>query len=126
MTTFEISTGDIGIDDECVGSGYSGAPGHVNCAADCNLKGLGPIPPGLYTIGDPYTDPEKGPLCMALTPDTSNEMFGRGSLLIHADNHSKPPQTSSEGCIVAPPNVRIKIAAHLAISRQLQVTTGAC
>ncbi|MHB8734264.1 MAG: tlde1 domain-containing protein [Terriglobales bacterium] len=122
MIGFKISTGDISLADACVGQGYSGAPGHVNNPADVALKGLGPIPPGTYTVSDPYTDPEKGPLCFRLTPDPSNVMYDRGSLLIHADNASKPPQHSSEGCIVAPHQVRQAVADYLPTSRTLVVT----
>ena len=122
MTSFQVSTGDIGIDGACVGSGYSGAPGHVGITADIALHALGPIPPGLYTINDPLTHPVLGPCCMALTPDPSNTMYGRGSFYIHADNASKPPRSSSEGCIVAPPDVRHAIAGHLATDRNLTVT----
>ena len=121
--TFNITSGDYGIDGQCVGSAYSGAPGHVNVAADVGLKGLGPLPTGLYTISEPYTDPEKGPLCFRLTPCGGQEMYNRGGLLIHADNASKPMRSSSEGCVVAGPVLRHAIAVAVAAgSNILEVT----
>jgi hypothetical protein len=48
---------------------------------------------------------------MELTPDPSNQMYGRGGFFIHADNPNKPPQSSSEGCIVTGPDIRTQIAA---------------
>ncbi|HTZ88648.1 MAG TPA: tlde1 domain-containing protein [Solirubrobacteraceae bacterium] len=114
MITFAIGAGELRDDEgELIGSAYSGAPGHVNVAADCALPQLGPIPPGRYLLGEPYDDPERGPFCIPLTPCTGTDTFRRGGFLIHADNPRKPPRSSSEGCIV-PRDRPTRIAAWVA------------
>jgi hypothetical protein len=45
---------------------------------------------------------------MNLVPDGNNLMFGRGDFRIHADNFANN-KSASEGCIVMPLAVRIKI-----------------
>ena len=122
MVTFDRASGNIGIDSACIGVGYSGAPGHVGVCADEALHALGPIPAGRWIIGDPYDHPVLGPCCMNLTPAPGTETFGRGDFRIHADNASKPPKSSSEGCLVASHDTRARIAAYLATSRELVVT----
>ena len=121
MISFDRASGNIAINDACVGWGYSGAPGHVGVVADEQLHGLGPLPAGRYLICNPIAN-HLGPDSMPLTPDPATRMYGRGSFFIHADNHEKPPQSSSEGCIVTGPDVRKLIEAQLAIDATLVVT----
>jgi len=74
-----------------------------------NIPDVGPLPIGTYTIGQPYNDSEVGIFALPLTPDPSNEMFGRSKFRIHGDN-PKENQSASKGCIVAPRFVRNLIA----------------
>jgi hypothetical protein len=80
-----------------VATGYSGkGKGKNNCEMQ-HVKNVGPIPRGLYTIGQAYNSQKVGPFALPLTPDPSNEMFGRSAFLVHGDNKTG---TASEGCII--------------------------
>jgi hypothetical protein len=101
---FRISAGQISTVDQTgtqsyIRSAYSGAPGFVNDVSAERMVAQGPIPRGWWTIG--ADNGEKGPLTLPLTPDADTNTFGRSGFLIHGDNASRPPQSSSEGCIVA-------------------------
>jgi hypothetical protein len=108
MWTYEQSTGRLLHDAREVWKGYSGHNDGLNNPAMQDVKDIGPLPQGLYTIGMPYAHEHLGPVCMNLEPDRHNLMFGRGDFRIHADNvHNN--FSASEGCIVMPMAVRIKI-----------------
>ena len=83
-----------------VGTGYSGAPplGRNNPSMQ-NVRMIGPIPKGTYTIGQPFDSADHGPHAMHLTQDTANEMFGRDGFLMHGDS-IEHPGCASEGCII--------------------------
>ena len=83
----------------CVG--YSGhGLGRNNPAAQAEPD-IGPIPRGRYTIGPPQ--PTHGGFALPLTPDPSNEMFGRSAFLIHGDMANPAlAGTASLGCIIIP------------------------
>lgn len=109
MWIYEVSTGWLSHDGVQVAKGYSGAPGFIDNPSDEDLKNQGPIPEGLYTIGDEFDSTSHGPFCLPLIPDPSNLMYDRGGFLIHGDNiHT--PGTASEGCVIMPPNVRHMIS----------------
>jgi len=73
-----------------------------------NIKMVGPLPKGIYYIGEPYDSPYIGPFTLPLTPDSSNEMYGRSDFKIHGDSISEPG-TASNGCIVLSRDIRIMI-----------------
>jgi type VI secretion system (T6SS) effector TldE1-like protein len=82
-------------------AGYSGRSFYLNDPNSQNLPKEGPIPQGLYTIGQPRTDEIVGPFALPLTPDPSNEMFGRADFFIHGDEIAHPGQhLASDGCII--------------------------
>lgn len=103
---------------EVLGFGYSGNGIGKNVPAMEDDQGLGPIPQGLYTIGEPFTSPARGSLVMHLIPDQLNEMFGRSGFLIHGDSISALG-TASKGCIILSRVIREKIAQGT--DRRLQV-----
>jgi Protein of unknown function (DUF2778) len=107
QSTGQLFAGDVTA--EPLGVGYSGSPAGKNDPALQNVKDVGPIPQGWYTIGIPYDDPESGPVTMRLTPDPENEMFGRDGFKLHGD--TTPPGFASLGCPVLPREVRELIAA---------------
>lgn len=109
MWTYEQSTGRLLHDAREVWIGYAGKGEGLNNPAMQDVKNIGPLPQGLYTIGMPYAHEHLGPVCMNLEPDRHNLMFGRGDFRIHGDNW-KLDKSASEGCIVMPLGVRIKIA----------------
>jgi hypothetical protein len=93
---------------------YAGNGAGKNNPAMQNVPSVGPLPQGLYSIGLPYTDPERGPNTMRLTPAPLNQMFNRGEFLIHAD-YADPAKagTASEGCCVVPHDPRAVIAGSV-------------
>ena len=107
MWKFEQKTGKI-FDDEgtWVGTGYAGRDAGKNNPLLENLKGIGPLPRGVYT-GDALVmhDPKLGPYVIHLTPDAPTteriEAYGRDpeSFFMHGDN-VKSPGTASHGCII--------------------------
>jgi hypothetical protein len=135
MIEFQITTGQLAIDSLIIqADAYAGAPGHVNDPSACALGGPGPndhgpLPPGRYSIGDPV-DNDHGPCSFPLTPVPvpggpawpATRSPAPGNFWIHADNPSKPPRSSSAGCIVAGHGARAAIKVHLEFSRVLEVT----
>ncbi len=103
----------LGKDGVVFAVGYSGRNQGKNNPAMQDVQNMGPIPVGLYRIGDAYTHEHLGPLTMNLTPDAANEMFGRGEFRIHGDSKAEPGM-ASHGCIIMPHEVRDFIASHLA------------
>lgn len=101
MWNYEITTGKLtNADGEVEGIGYSGHPPHVNDADAVNIPDVGPIPPGLYSIGPPHQS-DHGPYTLSLTPHDENEMFGRSGFLCHGDRIDAPgKQLASLGCII--------------------------
>jgi hypothetical protein len=97
----------LGANGFAVGTGYSGNHAGLNNPAMCNVPDVGPLPTGTYQIGQPRDDREVGVYAMPLTPDPSNEMFGRSDFFIHGDLISAPGQhLASEGCIVLAREIR--------------------
>jgi hypothetical protein len=107
--TYSQSTGHLTHNGESVGTGYSGHGAGRNNPAEENVKNVGPIPKGEYTIGPAYTDPVRGPIVMRLTPSGGQNMFGRDGFLIHGDN-SKMDGSASDGCIILGPTIREQIS----------------
>lgn len=96
---YEQTTGRFLDGPTLVGSGWAGHGAGKNNHAMQNVKGVGPLPLGKYYIGDPLEGTHLGPLAFPLTPDKSNEMFGRGSFWIHGASAAHP-ELSSDGCII--------------------------
>jgi hypothetical protein len=109
MLTYQIPTGILTQDGAYVGTGWAGQPPYKNDIAGVTVHNVGPLPPGSYSIGPSYTHPHLGPLTMNLLPASSNEMYGRGSFRIHGASPTHP-ETSSEGCVIMPHDVRERIA----------------
>lgn len=104
MWIYDQRTGEFGASETGaffvpICHGYSGFGGGKNNPEMQNVRDVGPIPEGVYTIGPAFADPEKGPVVMALTPDVDNEMFGRAGFLIHGDSIEHPGE-ASQGCII--------------------------
>lgn len=106
MWTYHQSSGMLSRDGSIEGVGYSGAePTGKNNPVMEDTHNIGPIPKGLYTIGDPVNSTTHGPHALPLAPDTSNIMFGRAGFLMHGDS-IEHPGAASEGCIIMPRNIR--------------------
>lgn len=107
---YRQATGEwFGPDGSLWATGWSGHTAGYNNPAQQSVHGVGPLPVGRYTIGDPLDPPDHlGPVAMPLTPDAGNEMFGRGSFFIHGESAAHPAM-SSDGCIILPRDVRERI-----------------
>lgn len=108
---FVIKTGSIyDPKGEKIWTGYSGGaggarPDAVNNPLLTSVKGVGPLPVGLYTMGEPVLKSQLGPFAIPLTPDPKNVMFGRSAFYVHGDRADKK-FAASDGCIIAPLFVR--------------------
>lgn len=91
-------------DGTVAGTGYAGAGEGKNNPKKQDVKNVGPLPRGAYSIVAVGTT-NKGAYCFKLIPDQVNQMFGRSGFMIHADS-IKEPGTASEGCIVIPSAIR--------------------
>lgn len=112
MWTYQQSTGDL-TDPQGVfmGKGYSGHGQGLDNPADEQIRAVGPLPCGWYTIGAFFDDPGgKGPIVAHLAPSQGTETFGRSGFMIHGDN-SEGNHSASEGCIVLNRSLRKAIAA---------------
>lgn len=98
--TYEQRTGALHWNGKLFAVGYSGGgPGKNNPSME-QVKRVGPIPKGWYTIsGPPYTSPTHGPFVLRLLIQVGNKMYNRGSFLIHGDSIDHPGM-ASEGCII--------------------------
>jgi len=106
MWTYQQSTGKLtGI---ISAEGWAGQRLGINNPAMQDVAGMGPLPQGLYTIGQPHNSDSTGPFTMDLIPDPNNNMYGRSEFRIHGASKIDP-QLSSEGCIVMPRAVREQI-----------------
>lgn len=88
-------------------SGHGPAKNDPKCVEQ---KGVGPLPPGLYTYGLAEDGGHLGPLVMALT-QTSGETYGRSGFFIHGATFTNP-EMSSDGCIIAGRETRIAINTY--------------
>jgi hypothetical protein len=109
MWTYAQRDGDLQHDGTHIAYGYSGSEPGQNCPADQSIPDLGPIPAGRYAIGTAISTTHLGPLAMPLTPDPTNQMFGRSGFWIHGDSIAHPGD-GSLGCIVLAHPVRLQLA----------------
>jgi RHS repeat-associated protein len=99
------------------GDGYAGHNDGLNSANYQDVPGgpansnAGPLPQGDYSIGPQQTNVTGSgtrlPASMRLTPNPNNNMLGRSGFLIHNGNMAN--QSSSQGCIVLPLDIRNRI-----------------
>ncbi len=110
MWIYEQATGKLTREGKLVATGYAGRGDGKNNPAMQHVRNTGPIPRGKYTIGPPRDTKDHGPHVLPLTPDQTNEMFGRSAFLIHGDS-VKLPGTASQGCIILARAMREKISS---------------
>lgn len=126
MFEYSQTSGSLTHDGKPLGVCYSGhnngVENGVNNPALQSVAMVGPIPAGVYTIGEPFHHPTCGPDAMRLTAAEGTETFGRGGFLMHGDN-SKGNESASEGCIIAAHTIRLYVAQQVAAGdNQLTVT----
>lgn len=100
LFTFRISTGTMTGPQVTWTGVFSGHGDGYNNPSACDVKGVGPLPPGLYTCGplEAY-HAVLGPFIMALTNADGHESFGRGSFYVHGAS-AVHPELSSDGCVI--------------------------
>lgn len=109
---FEITTGKLYDGPVLVGQGWAGhLTGNDNPSME-DIKNVGPLPEGSYTIGDPLDGTSLGPLAFPLTPAITNKEYGRSDFFIHGAALTHP-EMSSDGCIIQPHVARIYVAAKI-------------
>jgi len=111
--TFESGSGKFyDPQGEHIATGYAGGncgknPEGINNPEMQAVKGIGPLPEGVYTLGEPVEHSQLGAFAIPLKPDPSNDMMGRGGFYFHGD--SKEYECGSEGCIVMAPSIRHQV-----------------
>lgn len=78
--------------------GYSGHGKGKNTPKHEAIKNVGPIPRGLYVIGEPYDSANIGPHALPLYP-SGHDCLGRTFFRIHGDSISNPGN-ASRGCVI--------------------------
>lgn len=91
-------------DGSVAGIGYAGANEGKNNPSKQDIKNVGPLPRGSYSVVAIGTT-NKGAYSFKLIPDQTACMFGRSGFMIHGDS-IKNPGTASEGCIVIGSQIR--------------------
>jgi hypothetical protein len=109
-TYIQVSGWLLRPDGSLLGSGYSGHGLGKNNPRLQNVVDVGPIPCGIFRIGDPVWNPLLGEYSIPLTPDPSNEMFERDDFWMHGDSEIHPGE-ASKGCIVAALAYREEVVA---------------
>jgi hypothetical protein len=105
--TYQQSTGLLeNADRSMVATGYSGHGEGKNNPAMQDRHNIGPIPQGLYRVGNLQQTAQHGPDVRALDPHPENRMFGRGGFMVHGDSIVNPGE-ASEGCIIMPKSIRV-------------------
>lgn len=120
---YEQATGKLfDKDNTDIATGYAGRALGKNNPAMQDVKGIGPLPCGMYTIYAPHDSTTVGKYAMRLLPDPQNEMFGRSSFYMHGDA-IHDPGNASHGCIVMDRTVRELVWDSG--DHRLQVVSGA-
>lgn len=109
--TYKQATGELANPaGDVVEVGYAGAQPYVNQPLAEWRENLGPLPTGLYRLGDAYDHPNLGPCAIPLGPHPDNQMYGRDDFFVHGDTESMD-QTASQGCIIMSRATRDQLVA---------------
>lgn len=110
MLTYIQSTGNLLLDGQLIGTGWSGHDAGRNNPSMENAPDIGPIPCGTWALSEPYQSIKLGPVVFVLTPILGTDTFGRSLFRIHGASVLDPGE-SSHGCIILTRGVRDRIAA---------------
>ena len=113
MWTYRQSTGELAdAGGFIIASGYSGHALGLNNPAMQDVRDVGPIPQGLWSMGSPFDSPTHGPFAIALIPHLDTVTFGRDEFLMHGDEVDHiGDRLASRGCIIMPPEARREVWA---------------
>lgn len=104
MILYGQAGGELFRNGHFVGIGYSGLAEGLNNSSFQDVRGMGPIPRGLYAVGEWFDHPHLGPCVAVLTP-VDHDALRRTELFIHGA-HMNDEHDSSNGCIVVGPRER--------------------
>jgi hypothetical protein len=102
MWKYDQSAGELSRNGKVVARGYSGKGSAKNDPDMEHVRATGPIPRGMWKIGEPHRSAKTGPYAMNLTP-VGHDAKGRSAFQIHGDNATG---TASSGCIILGPAQR--------------------
>jgi hypothetical protein len=107
--TYAQQSGELEQDGRPVATGYSGANEGKNNPELENVRNVGPIPCGRWTItGPPLDTHDHGPCVLRLEPAAETQTHARAGFLIHGDSKANPG-TASHGCIILPRSIREQV-----------------
>ena len=122
MYEYNQTTGELKDDGGAdLGVGYSGHGLGKNNPELQYVPNVGPIPEGVYAIGEPFNSAEHGPITMQLSPIAGTLTHGRDGFFMHGDS-IKHPGEASLGCVIMPRPVRQYVAAG--VDKTLHVVSG--
>jgi RHS repeat-associated protein len=108
LTCEDTNTGQV-----IQGPGYSGNGIGRNNGALEGARFVGPIPLGLWNIESIQDRVQTGASSIQLVPAPGNDVWNTSrdplSFFIHGENRHRPPFSSSEGCPVVGPDLRLFI-----------------
>ena len=100
--TYDQSSGQVFFQGKLYTQAYSGRDAGKNNPALQDKVALGPIPRGIWRMGNPYKSEAVGRYCIPLIPMEGTVTFNRTAFLIHGDSVSHPGK-ASKGCIIVSP-----------------------
>jgi hypothetical protein len=101
MFTYVQVNGHFAKGGVLIATGYSGHGEGVNNPCLQETHAIGPIPVGLWRMGEAVEHPELGPLAIPLTACDGTQTFGRGGFFVHGDEVKTAGQElASHGCII--------------------------
>ena len=108
MWIYEQTNGHLWRNGKQVATGYSGFGAGKNNPVMESVKGVGPIPVGLWFIGRATSSPASGPVTIKLQPGFDTETYARSGFEIHGDS-KEHAGCASHGCIILPHEAREQI-----------------
>jgi hypothetical protein len=120
LHTYSQSSGKWFVNGEFFAQCYSGIGEGLNNPLMQEVHNVGPIPRGMFRIGDPYHHAHLGEDTMNLDPINGTNTFGRSDFRLHADLKGWPSKhIASHGCVIMIKKERLLVAASL--DRMLEV-----
>lgn len=109
---YKQSTGELYKDGALIAIGYSGVLTNKNNPDREQVRGMGPIPRGIWRIG--ISTLSKGPLTIILH-HVSGNVYGRDmrTFRVHGDKRNGISGFASAGCIIVNPHARLLMSKDI-------------
>jgi hypothetical protein len=105
MWKWDQSAGELSHNGRIIEHGYAGNGKGLNSPNFQDVRGIGPIPRGMWKMVSVGDIPNTGRFTIVLEPMPGTDTRGRSEFRIHGDN-SRLDKSASHGCIILPRNVR--------------------